>query len=315
MWPILGAVANNLKAKPFVIGCYVGYGSPKSSDEFLSDFALELTKLQQNGIKMESNSKIIKFSMRALCCDAPARDFISNVRYHTSFHGCSKCNQVGYRVNHTNVFCSTVGDELRSDETFSTRSHLLHHNENYYHKQSVLEKIGVGMVSQIPIDPMHLIDLEDKFGRNFLSKEDKVNFKNSYSSYAPYIPSEFCRRPRTLEELPRYKATEFRLFILYLAPVVLKKYLTDDIYQHFLLLHCAIRLLYNPNNLDDNLATARQLLIKFVSDFSIIYSEEKLSYNIHMLLHLVDCVHQFGCLDSFSNYKFENHMQILKKND
>lgn len=324
MWPILGAVVDNVNAKPFVIGCYVGYGSPKSSDDFLNDFALELSKLEQNGIKIESNSKVINFSMRALCCDAPARAFISNVRYHTSFHGCSKCNQVGYRVNHTNVFCSIVGDALRSDESFSSRRDLQHHNQNYYNKQSVLEKVGVGMVSQIPIDPMHLIDLgvvkkclllllEDKFGRYFLSREDKVNFKNSYASYASYTPSEFCRRPRTLEELPRFKATEFRLFILYLAPVVLKKYLTDDIYQHFLLLHCAVRLLYNPNNLLDNLATARQLLIKFVSDFAIIYSEEKLSYNIHMLLHLVDCVEQFGCLDSFSNYKFENHMQILKK--
>lgn len=51
---------------------------------------------------------------------------------------------------------------------------------------------------------------------------------------------------------------------------------------------------------------AENLIKDFVHSFSIIYGENKLSYNVHNLLHISDCVKQFALLDSFSANKFEN---------
>lgn len=65
MWPIFGAVVYEPEVKIFVIGSYVGYGSSNSSDTFLSDTALEIDNLQQNGIKLEIDFKILNFSLRA----------------------------------------------------------------------------------------------------------------------------------------------------------------------------------------------------------------------------------------------------------
>lgn len=56
-------------------------------------------------------------------------------------------------------------------------------------------------------------------------------------------PSEFVRRPRSLDEVKRWKATEFRLFLLYSGPVVLKTYISEDKYRTFLSLHIAARIL------------------------------------------------------------------------
>lgn len=58
-----------------------------------------------------------------------------------------------------------------------------------------------------------------------------------------FISTDFNRKCRSLTDLKHWKATEFRMFVLYVGPVVLWKILDKDRYQHFLLLHAAIYIL------------------------------------------------------------------------
>ena len=62
------------------------------------------------------------------------------------------------------------------------------------------------------------------------------------------LPSEFSRQPRSLDLIDRWKATEFREFILYTGPLVLKDILHEGYYIHFLTLHCAMRILLSPDD-------------------------------------------------------------------
>jgi len=62
-----------------------------------------------------------------------------------------------------------------------------------------------------------------------------------------HIPTDFCRQPRSLTETDRWKATEFRLFLLHCGPVVLKGILPDTFYKHFLLLFVASTILTDKN--------------------------------------------------------------------
>lgn len=126
------------------------------------------------------------------------------------------------------------------------------------------------------------------------------------------IPCEFNRKPRALFEAKRWKATEFRMFLLYIGPVVLRKSLNSDKYKHFISLHFSMSLLSVANNSDD-IEYARQLLKYFVKSFIVLYGSENVSHNIHNLLHICDDVEHFGPLDIFSAFPFENHMQYFKK--
>ena len=128
-----------------------------------------------------------------------------------------------------------------------------------------------------------------------------------------FIPKEFGRKPRTLNDLPRYKATELRQFLLYTGPVVLKGIIPEDLFNHFLTLHLAVRLLCSVSLVKLHTENARNLLRNFVSNCQILYGQSFMSYNVHNLIHLSDDAAKFGALDNFSAFPFENQLLKLKK--
>lgn len=168
---------------------------------------------------------------------------------------------------------------------------------------------------------MHLIDLGIlKKMLTAMSKNKIIGYSvnvtkinNQLAALSKNCPSEFSRTIRTLEDLALWKATEFRQFLLYTGIVVLKGSVHEDIYYHFLLLHSFIRLLSCKNSCQQNSDVAGEMLKEFVKIFPSLYGKEQLSFNVHCLLHLPGGVAQFGTLDSFSAYKFENYMQYLKR--
>ena len=130
------------------------------------------------------------------------------------------------------------------------------------------------------------------------------------------MPSEFARRPRSLDELERWKATEFRQFLLYTGPVVLRNVVSKDLYQHFLCLSIAISILLDSDHDKQNsyLEFAQELLHYFVENAKRVYGETFTVYNVHNLKHLPEDVRHFNCsLNEISCFPFENYMQQLKK--
>lgn len=119
-----------------------------------------------------------------------------------------------------------------------------------------------------------------------------------------HTPSEFSKRPRSILYYTHWKATEFRTFLLYAGPIVLKGILNPEIYSHFLLLHSAINILVNDTHLrlPTNIDYAEELLDEFVKDFGTIYEERYISQNVYNLLHLCSDVRKFGALDNFSAF-------------
>lgn len=128
----------------------------------------------------------------------------------------------------------------------------------------------------------------------------------------PFLPSEFSRKPRSLNELSRFKATEFRTFLLYLGPCVLTGILNEAAYKNFLLFHVAISILINPSYLQFSIY-ARDYLIAFIKHSIDLYGGDFVSYNVHNLCHLASDCDRYGALDTFSAFPFENFYGKLKK--
>ena len=132
-------------------------------------------------------------------------------------------------------------------------------------------------------------------------------------SLSGFVPLEFQRKPRTLAEIERWKATEFRQFLLYIGPLVLKGVLQKEFYDHFMLFHSAILILCHPQLYATHNDSADFLLTKFVEEFPSLFGRESLSYNVHGLLHLSEDSARFGPLDEYATFKFENNFQYMKK--
>lgn len=226
-WPILGRVNDTQISKPFVIGLFHGKTKPDDCNEYLEDFVGEAVRLTNNGI--HTRSTIIPFRLSALICDAPARAFVTGIKGHTGYFGCGKCIQEGDYVH--GRLCYPEGHaSLRTDESFKNKTQEEHHN-----KTSILEQIpNFGMVSQTPYEYMHLVCLgvmkkllvQWKTSKDHAVKlraQKIVSAGDHLVSLNKYISREFARKTRSLKELDRYKATELRLILLYIGPLVFKQ--------------------------------------------------------------------------------------------
>ncbi|XP_046395753.1 uncharacterized protein LOC124163014 [Ischnura elegans] len=101
------------------------------------------------------------------------------------------------------------------------------------------------------------------------------------------VPTDFSRKPRAISELLRWKATEFRMFLLYTGPFLMKDVLAPAVYNHFLSLHYAIRILATEAYME-NSSYAGKLLHYVVSHYGQLYGLENVTYNVHGLQHVVD---------------------------
>lgn len=314
-WPILGDLIA-LPTKPFIIGLYHGLSKPSNVNDFLKYFVEEYKPLQTTPLNI--NNKIYYLQLNCIIADAPAKAFITNCKGHNAYYGCSKCVTEGSYLDKV-VFPETNA-ALRTNESFRNRSNEEHHKSQ---EITILETLNFDLVEQIPLDYMHLVLLGvmKKLLSMWVKGNAQVRLKKThliqldevYIGIKKFLPLEFSRKPRTVLELDRWKATEFRLFLLYVGPVILKKFLSGEAYNHFLSLSVAVRLLCEKKPTANNIRYANELLLYFVKKYKHFYGEINITYNVHNLIHLSKDVENHGSLENFSAFKFENFMYELKK--
>jgi hypothetical protein len=128
---------------PFPIGVFHAFSKPTSSNAFLLDFISEAEEIDEIGLSFQG--KYFPVKIKAFICDAPARAMILCIKGHSSErYGCARCTGFG-----------TFLGELRTNVSFRNKQCVAHH-----HCRSILENLNyLDMVKDIPIDPMHLLDL------------------------------------------------------------------------------------------------------------------------------------------------------------
>jgi hypothetical protein len=317
-WTILGRIyCKDLILSPFVIGVHHSYGkSTLTPHDLLSDLIAECKILMETGFEHGSRSFYVK--IRTVICDTPARSFVTATKGHMGFNSCGRCVQRGLQSSHR-ILLNDLNSNLRTDDSFQMRADAAHHIGT-----SPFEELKLGMVSQFPLDYMHLVCLGVMKKMLLLWKKGNTNLKlpphkrESFSrrliSAAPWISEEFVRKPRSFEDVKRYKATEIRLFLLYVGPSILHEYLPEKYLRHFLCFHVAMSILCTTSNCIVNNDYAKNLLRYFVKYFPKLYGKETVSYNVHNLIHLADDVKHLGCsLDSFSAFPFESHLGAIKR--
>lgn len=303
-----------LDNKPFVVALYCGHKKPSDLNAFLSDFVTEILSLKDDHADIG-----YPINIKAFVCDTPARVFLKGISNYNAYNGCEKCTVHGKYIGRiTFPEC----DASKREDTDFVSFYEGNGNEHISIKSPLIE-LGFGMVSQFPLDYMHLVCLgvmrkllvtwlRGPLGTRLCSR-DVDTISQRLVSFSNYMPEEIVRKPRTLRELDRWKATEFRTFLLYSGPVALKDILRTDLYHHFLAFHVSITIFCKEETIKKYLPYAKELLVYFVQKCKNLYGPEFIIYNVHNLIHLGDDVKKFGPLDTFSAFPFESYLGYIKR--
>uniref|UniRef100_A0A1Y1L231 DUF4218 domain-containing protein n=1 Tax=Photinus pyralis TaxID=7054 RepID=A0A1Y1L231_PHOPY len=313
LWPILGHI-KNFKSRPFVVGIFCGKSKPIPLNNFLEDFICEFNSLCDGFVLYGRQCKLVIVSF---ICDAPARAYLKQIKGHGGYSACEKCTVSGTYCN-GRVVLNSLNSPERTDESFAR-----HIDEDHHIGNSPLINLPLGMVTSFAIDYMHCIclgvmrKLLNTWARGPLNVRFSGFVINSISNYLqslkPHIPVEFNRKPRSILELNRWKATEFRMFLLYVGPIVLKNKCDVAIYENFLLFHTATTILACEGHIRKFTAEFGGALLKnFVKHSETLYGLQFIIYNVHLLLHIHNDVKKFGILDHFSAFPFESLLGKLK---
>ena len=200
---------------------------------------------------------------------------------------------------------------------------------DHQHEKSVLIDHGIPCIRKFVLDYMHLVCLGVVRGMLYflttgprickLSHNQIDLISTRLTTLRNQLPTEFARQPRSLKSLKRWKATEFKQFLLYTGMSVLKGVLPTATYKHFLCLSVSISILlyYRPDDLNYmelfNFAKER-FILWYVETCPFFYGDTFVSYNVHNLIHLPEDVeiHKSG-LESLSAFRFENFLHRIKK--
>lgn len=125
-------------------------------------------------------------------------------------------------------------------------------------------------------------------------------------------PDEIRRVLRPLDHRLVWKASEFRVWLLFYSPIVLKHLFPLKYYKHWLLLVKGMHMLLKKNISREEIEVVRKLFFKFVSQVKLLYGEDQVSYNVHLLQHVVDSVTFWGCPWAYSEFMYEDIGKTLE---
>ncbi len=266
---------------------------------------------------LKDDGRVIEVTLRCIVCDAPARALVKGTKLCSGYFGCDKCAQKGLWVGRV-TYPLVKGIELRTDLSFREQD-----NEGHHHGTSPFCNIQVDMIKKFPVDYMHQLCLGVMTKLILTWMRGKQEVKISAGQVETIsaklldlkscVPNTFARKPRSLADVDRWKATEFRQFLLYTGKIVLNGILRPDQFEHFLCLSVASCILVCPMLAQSHRDYATQMMEYFVEQGKILYGDEFLVYNVHSMVHLADEVKEFGSLDACSSFPFESYMQKLKR--
>ncbi len=334
MWPVFLMIINlppDVRfLEKFLILAGVWFGPKKPSDMslILKPVIEKIEKLKSVGISVmtPAGEKIVKTILLSGVFDLPAKASVMNTTQFNGNYGCNYCTDKGKMVMRTHVYPPDDTHQMRTAEMVKAwAKEAQEKNETTMGIKGFSILHGVlNIPFGVPIDYMHAV-LEG-VTKKLLKFWFATKYHNNPYYLRPYIsridkemlrikpPHEFRRSPRSIESsLFFWKASEYRVFLLFYAVPVLKRFLPSKYLQHLSLLVFAIHSLLSDHINVHDIKQINLCLKRFYDLFPKLYSLDSCTANVHSLIHLAHFVMVWGPLWTHSTFCFENANGVLKR--
>lgn len=279
--------------------------------------AIELCHLEENG-------EIIRIKVLALVADLPAKADCLNMVAFNGYFGCSICEEKGhYSLEHRKMTYPITEENAK---TRDVRSHSEHVKLAAKSKPRFGVK-GYSPLSELidiptaaPFDAMHLIYLGITrtitlyaLKKNLIDFKAASNFMKNIS-----IPKYFNRFPRNLENVSLWKASDWKVFLLYSSVPVAYHSLSlstksKSILTLFGCLSTIVQLLSSEKVFEQDIRNAAVLVEVFQKTLQEEFGVGSMTFSVHALKHLPLQVRQFGPLWTHSAFCFESFFGRLTR--
>ncbi|XP_064459796.1 uncharacterized protein LOC135370047 [Ornithodoros turicata] len=330
VWPLLLQV-NELPYKDRVqqlllFGLWFGAKKPKMNS-FLKPFAQTMNRLSSEGIAWTTQTgenKTCRVYPGPCTVDTVARCMVMNMNQFNGAHSCAWCEHSGEVVDkgrgHTRVYVmQRPAARLRTHERFV--KHAKQAQERGVHRLGVKGPSVLffmtffNFCSSFVVDYMHAVCNGFARATTFLWFSHKKRSAYNIGSYMSQVDEqlrkmtpvwEMSRLPRPLSEMKFWKASEWRDWVLYFSPVVLKEYLPKTYYKNWTKFVQIMHFCLQSHVPVDKIGYVKKAMEEFLEEYEQLYGIHNMTYNAHILLHMVDHVKEWGPLWGFSAYPFES---------
>lgn len=305
--------ASQRRLIPKVIGVHYDEKKPSNFNEFLWPFVTELLELLESGFV--SNGTVLKLNILNFVLDAPSRTSCKCVKHINGYYGCGYCLAEGDSIDHRMAFLDLEAP-LRNDYDYRSRKY----DDDYHKRESVLELLPIDMVDAFPPDYLHCVLLGVvnwilKYicdTPKTLSVADHLKIGKRIEEYKETQPKEFQRNLRSfIENLGLMKGTEFRQYLLFVFPLLLKGIVSGEILANFVKLQIASTI-FSHKRFDCYYNEADELMRMFILEFAEVYHPRHVVYVVHSLCHMKKFVELYGPWDNFSTFEYETQNSTIK---
>ena len=304
-------------------------------NSFLFPLVEDLQKLFRGISFQHSSSCLVTIRAMLLCLtrDLPATRKACGFSNFNALHGCSKClkqfptDGFGKKPDYSGYdwlnwsprnaqMQKEKGTQFKNAETHSSRKKIA---KSYGAKYSVLMELPAFEVVRCHvIDPMHAVFLGLAKHTTKTWKDIGIIGAKVYPAIQERVdlmvpPSKIGRIPRKIGAgFASFTADEWKHWILIYSLYALHELIPDVYYKCWSTFVFACRLLCLPIVTRTQINEAHILLADFCSTFERLYGKEACTPNMHMSLHLKECMLDFGPFSAFWCFPFERYNGILE---
>lgn len=326
-----------------LIGLIPGPKEPKLTvNSFLHPMVQELKELW-SGVTLPCSSSpfkcvFIRAALTCCSCDVPATRKSCGFVGHNAGLGCSKCKKFFPSTRHNSGI--SLDFSGYDEENWTNRSLEEHRTQAYLHlnastkaQQKFIEKnygIRYSILLELPywdpikfsvVDPMHNLFLgtgkrvmQIWINQGILSKKDFQMIEKIVAKIK--VPHHVHVGRISLKIASSYSgftADEWRNWITIFSPIALKGLLDPIHLRCWLLFVRACYLICHRIITTDVIDEIHLYLIRFCKLFEDLYGADACTPNMHLHLHLKECLLNYGPVHGFWCYGFERYNGRIEK--
>ena len=292
--------------------------TPQFMNLFMSVLKEQCDVLAEQGIQLidywTKDVFVLKLIPFCGCVDTVARPLLQNRIQFNGYFGCSWCYHHGVYYEHAMKFPMQQDDpELRTHES---------HVKDVYNVISsrrptefgvkgdsiLLDFPNFDIVWNLPPDYMHqtLLGVTKQLfnaWKKILSGKDFEKIKKRMANIK--LSRDLQRNLRSLNYVKKYKALEWKIWLLFVSAPCLHGILPDEMFHSYLRLVNCVYTYLQKSITNDEIDNCEREMLQFVGECEIIFNTEIMTFNLHGHLHYADSIRRVGPLWANSAFPFE----------